>query len=933
MPKLISSGAASRQIAALLLASVSFSAMSSTARGAEFFAGSQAELIAAIDAANLSGDTSSTITLTAGFTYSGASLPAVTKQLTLDSGAHLLSGTGNAVWNVGAGATLTIRGATAINAGRLISAGNGTTHLEGASGNQAHGIEVASGTMLIDGGSQITAGISASWSSIRVSEGTLVLSGAGTKVTTNTGAASPHIGGTSGARMVVTQGAEFESDSGVLLANTATESGALSVSGANSLFNVAGLSTLRGKGVVTVTDQGEIRTRTMGLGGLGTGLYNSGSGTIVVSGPGSAWNNSGAFRPYDGTVDILAGGAIATSTLHIATAPNPGSMNSSVRVDGAGSRLVTTGAGANAFQIGAGSTSGARSGSLTIANGGDVNVASGAGTINMAPVANGRAAINIGGVEGQAATGAGTLAAGRIEFGLGTGLVNFNHTDAAYGFDVALDGNGTLNQVGSGKTILTADQVAFTGQTNVQGGILAVNGVLGGSMAVYGGQLQGTGTIGTTTNHSGGTIAPGNSIGVLTVAGGYTSAGGGLEIESVLGDDASAADLLLITGNSLLGLAPTLVSVVNVGGVGGATVDGIRIVEVQGPISDADAFVLAGPAIGGAYRYDLFQHDLATGSDGSWYLRSSGELAPTAPTLENYPVALLGMIELPTLRQRAGQGEANQQGIATRIEGSAGHHQAASSTAGAAYDSSMFLAQIGLSGRLMDTVGGSLTAGLTAQYSRHHASVFSAYGDGSNSTESFGLGASLTWRGAEGTYVDLQGQVARFNSDINAAGYSLVEGNAGAGFAAGIEAGHAFTLDDAWSLTPQAQLNYASVGFDKFTDRFGTEVSLNHGASLKGRLGLALDYESEWQDDEGRQTDAALYGITNLTYEFLDGASVVVSGTDLSYVEQRFGAELGLGGTLAWADGAHALHGELLGSTSFQGSYATKGTLGFTSKF
>ncbi|MDB5587243.1 MAG: short-chain dehydrogenase/oxidoreductase [Devosia sp.] len=43
------------------------------------------------------------------------------------------------------------------------------------------------------------------------------------------------------------------------------------------------------------------------------------------------------------------------------------------------------------------------------------------------------------------------------------------------------------------------------------------------------------------------------------------------------------------------------------------------------------------------------------------------------------------------------------------------------------------------------------------------------------------LGASLIWRGAEGSYVDLQGQVAYFSTDLNAAGYSLVQDNGGTG--------------------------------------------------------------------------------------------------------------------------------------------------------
>lgn len=140
-------------------------------------------------------------------------------------------------------------------------------------------------------------------------------------------------------------------------------------------------------------------------------------------------------------------------------------------------------------------------------------------------------------------------------------------------------------------------------------------------------------------------------------------------------------------------------------------------------------------------------------------------------------------------------------------------------------------------------------------------------------------------------------------------------------------------LDERWSITPQAQLSYASVSFDSFVDRFGSEISLDSGDSLVGRLGLAVDYRTEDQGEDGRNSSTALYGIGNLTYEFLDGAAVVVSGTGLSFAGQKFGAELGLGGTIEWAEGAQSLHGEVLAASSFEGSYSVKGTLGFGGKF
>lgn len=668
----------------------------------------------------------------------------------------------------------------------------------------------------------------------------------------------------------------------------------LIVSGTDSLLDVGGqfIAGLTGKAVVSVTDGGRIESGVVHF-GASSPFGNGNSAAGIISGKDSIWDSSAAFNLYRGSLAIIDQGQLRATAFNIA---GSSAYVAEALVSGAGSSITTTG---NVTVASAGQ------GTLTVAQDGKVVVNGGTGTVRIATGGSGTGTLNIGGAEGEAAQSAGFIEAATIAFGAGNGTVNFNHTNSAYDFAPVFAGAGTINQVGSGKTILAQDSTAFAGTTNVRSGTLSVNGILGDSalgstMHVFGGRLQGNGTVSSTFNHAGGIIAPGNSIGVLTVAGDYTSNGGALEIEAELGADGSPADLLHITGNSLLGTGVTPITVLNVGGTGGVTTgDGILVVQVDGATSE-DVFTLARPAIGGAYRYDLFQHDLA-GVGGDWFLRGAGVLAPTVPTLENYPVALLGMIELPTLRQRVGEGEANEQGIITRIEGSAGHYEAGSSTSGASYDSSMFLAQIGMAGRLIDTDEGSLTAGLTAQYSRHYANVFSAYGNGSNSTESFGLGASLTWRGSEGSYVDLQGQIAHFNSDLSAAGYSLVRDNGGTGFALGIEAGHTFALDDAWSLTPQGQLNYASVGFDSFTDQFGSQVSLQQGTSLKGRIGLALDHATEWQDAEGRKAASTLYGITNLTYEFLEGTNVAVSGTDLKFVGQKFGAELGVGGTLDWA--------------------------------
>ncbi|WEK50860.1 MAG: autotransporter outer membrane beta-barrel domain-containing protein [Candidatus Kaistia colombiensis] len=195
----------------------------------------------------------------------------------------------------------------------------------------------------------------------------------------------------------------------------------------------------------------------------------------------------------------------------------------------------------------------------------------------------------------------------------------------------------------------------------------------------------------------------------------------------------------------------------------------------------------------------------------------------------------------------------------------------------------------------------------------------SELGNGSNTTEGYGIGANLTCYGANGVYVDSQAQFAWFDTDLSADGLGkLADGNNGTGYALSVEVGKELAVAKGWTVTPQAQLAYASVDFDDMTDPFGAEISLRKGESLKGRVGAALGRDANWQDAEGRKARAHVYGITSLTYEFLDGATVAVSGIDLVAEPQKFGAEFGLGGTYNWADERFALHGEAVASTQLR---------------
>ncbi len=131
----------------------------------------------------------------------------------------------------------------------------------------------------------------------------------------------------------------------------------------------------------------------------------------------------------------------------------------------------------------------------------------------------GTTTITSGTLQVGAGGAAGTLGTGNV---VNNATLTFNRTDIATVAN-AISGNGTINQAGTGATILTGASGAFAGITNVNAGILRVNGTLGSAASTLnvnpGGTLQGIGTVGGNVNVLGGTLAAGQSPGTLTIAG------------------------------------------------------------------------------------------------------------------------------------------------------------------------------------------------------------------------------------------------------------------------------------------------------------------------------------------------------------------------------------------------------------------------------
>lgn len=812
-----------------------------------------------------------------------------------------------------------------------------------------------------------------------------VPAGAGT---TNVNTTSPN------ATILGVGGPAIGATGSLILGNNAGTFGNLTIQNGSSLTTgIArfGLNATSG-GILTVTGPGSqwLAGGLVSVGFLGTGTVNIQNGGQVVAAAGMTLGNGASSS---GTLNVSGGGTLETQFLRGGAGASQANFdngilraraNNATFINGfnpgelnllAGGLTIDT----NGFTVGTDATSGFSGiGGLTITGGtvfsllanstysGETRIVAGSGLAlsGAGAIANSSRVIADGAFNVSGITAAGTS----IQSLAGSGAVTLGTKDLTITnakndlFSGVISGTGALT-VSGGKQILSGVNT-YTGGTTVNGGTLAVNGSVCGAMTVLaGGTLQGIGTVCDTSNA--GIVAPGNSIGTLTVAGSYTGNGGTLQIESVLGGDASPTDRLVVTGNTA---GSTNVRVINLGGGGAQTVEGIKIVDVAGASNGAFSllgdYVIQGQqaVVGGAYAYTLQKNGVSTPTDGDWYLRSSlvnppppmsamPLYQPGVPLYENYAQVLLGMNELPTMQQRVGNrywggsdamaragvapapgdGSSAPTAFWGRIEGGQSDLQP-STTTGSTYKADQLKVQAGLDGLLMENERGRLIVGLTGQYGLTTANVASVFGNGRIRVEGSGVGGTLTWFGDNGFYVDGQAQSMFYRSDLSSvlAG-SLTHGNEGVGYAFSAEAGKRFAVGNGWSLTPQAQLSYSKAEFDRFFDRFGAPVSLRDGDSLLGRAGLALNHQKTWNDGAGI-VRSDIYGIGNLRYEFLNGTRVDVAGTGFASAQDRLWGSIGGGGTYSWANGRYAVFGEVSYSASLEDAAANhsyKGTGGF----
>ncbi|WP_050580567.1 autotransporter-associated beta strand repeat-containing protein [Brucella abortus] len=900
-----------------------------------------------------------TVTLSGVNTYTGGTtLTAGTLAAASDN--NLGGASGGLTFN---GGTLQVMGTSWTSTNRAVSlqAGGGTFDIEDAANNFA-----------------VTQGVAGAGGLTKSGSGTLTLSGANsytgaTTVTAGTLAAASdnNLGGASG-------GLTFNG-------------GTLQVMGTSWTSTNRAVSLQAGGGTFDIEDAANNFAVTQGVAGAG-GLTKSGSGTLTLSGANS----------YTGATTVSAG------TLVVANDNT-----------GGGTTTVDVGAG---LQIGTGGVSGSLAGDI-VNNGTLVvdrsnafdlaNVISGTGSLTK----NGAGTLTLSGVNSYTGgttvsagiltltgdnTGGGTTtvdAGAVLQIGTGgtsgnlagdianNGALVVNRSDAL-NLANAISGAGSLMKSGAG-TLTLSGANSYTGATTVSAGTLTQGAAGGFSTASsrYDVDTDGTLDLGgfdtmLAALYNAGTINMnvGAAGSTLMVNGDYVGHDGTIVFNTVLGDDNSKTDKLMVGGDTA---GNTNVQVVNRDGLGAQTVKGIEIITVGGQsngvfslVSDYRTKDGRKAVVGGAYAYTLHQGPARGANDGDWYLISQLEdikpdnpatrrvsdtpdapdtpaprYSANVPVYEGYVQTMQALNKPSTLQERVGKrymtgengdgrtsgGMVDAHGIWARIQGAHDRLEPTTLT-GMKQEINTFILQAGVDGQFYEDENGKLIAGITGQYGTARSNIVARDGDGRISTNAWSLGATATWIGNDGFYVDTQGQVTWFESDLNSdtADVGLASGRKATGYALSVETGKRIALNGNWVLTPQAQLIWSSINADDFEDVWQANISVARGNSFAARFGLAASYDSSWQGSDGRVVNTSVYGITNLYQEFLGGTRVNISGVDFSTDNDRTWAGIGAGGTYAWAGGKYLIFGQGTINTSldhFADSYAIKGDVGFKVKW
>jgi outer membrane autotransporter protein len=227
-----------------------------------------------------------------------------------------------------------------------------------------------------------------------------------------------------------------------------------------------------------------------------------------------------------------------------------------------------------------------------------------------------------------------------------------------------------------------------------------------------------------------------------------------------------------------------------------------------------------------------------------------------------------------------------------RLSGERGNVTPGRSDAEARWSFANTTVQAGLDSQPIATAGGEWVLGATVQFGDVSADVANAIDVGSIKASGFGIGATATWYGSNGLYVDTQAQLNQISASVDSieAG-SLAADRGMTSYGLSVETGWKVAMAHGSSLIPQAQLAWGSLSGGSFTDALGTDVTLGSNERMLGRIGLA------WQ--QSLASGSTYYVIGNVLNDFSGTTTVVLDGDASVQSNSASWAEIGVGGTMA----------------------------------
>ena len=409
----------------------------------------------------------------------------------------------------------------------------------------------------------------------------------------------------------------------------------------------------------------------------------------------------------------------------------------------------------------------------------------------------------------------------------------------------------------------------------------------------------------------------------MTVTGNLTG-GGTLAIDVDLAN--AQADSLTVNGAYLGGVTTLSLNELSTGYASGKP---IEIITLDG--GEQGTFVLPGYNVSGAYAYALSEV-------GNQYFLT-GDFSNATPVYEVLPELMLTLNRPDSLQDRVGErywnlGDVSNPGyVWADFTGGREHYDGTEGTLKASYNADIYRLRMGVDAQFGETESGFAVGGLVFQYANASADVSSRVGGGDVVTQLFGMGATMTWYGNNGFYVDGQAFGNVINNDITIAGTPTLGMQQSYGYSLSAETGYRFDVAPGWALTPQAQLTWGSVNFDDFTGVYNEDVSLVNGDSLAARMGLQTDYRTSWTTATGEARSASFHGIANVYYDFTnDPSEVRVSGVNMSTDDGDWTGEIGIGGSYTWLNGKLGVNGDVTASTgleNFGDSYGLTGKVSF----